>query len=220
MALRVQVGWLAAVCALLAVGMWPAAVEETAGVLTAYGTERAPQVDGLVEPLWRAAAPLSAPLAWQTEGAAPAGAMELRALYTPERVYFLARWPGQGPWGRAADAYNKLTVHWRMAPLEEAGQQMACTVACHVAQADGRGQFVRVTTQTAPQGPDRALEAAGGWWAGTWTLEWSRPLVSGSPYDVQFGDLEQGYPFLLKAHEGVDGWADRISPLYELRFGP
>ena len=30
---------------------------------------------------------------------------------------------------------------------------------------------------------------------GTWTLEWSRKLVTGSQYDVQFGDLKKRYAF-------------------------
>ncbi len=43
---------------------------------------------------------------------------------------------------------------------------------------------------------DRGNISAGWQWQdGVWTLELSRPLVTGSEFDVQFNDLAQAYHF-------------------------
>ena len=99
---------------------------------------------------------------------------------------------------------------------------LACTVACHTATADGRGQLIGIRSETIPPGLDDDLPAGGGWTAGTWILEWSRPRVSTSPYDQHITDPDQGYRFFLKLFqsdpEGLDDAADPVSDVHELRL--
>jgi len=65
-----------------------------------------------------------------------------------------------------------------------------------------------------------ALTSAAGWSAGIWTLEWSRPLVNGNPFDLQLTDLEQTHLFLVKVFERIEGRPDPVSGRYLLVFQP
>ena len=168
-----------------------------------------PAIDGQVDAVWTNSVPLRLPLTWGWGGTEHALDVELRALHTDEAVYFLAQWPGEPLPGEEDTVFNKLTVHWRIP--EPAMGRLDCNVACHTAFADGQGRFVYANAETIPQGGSEALPTAGGWNAGTWTLEWSRLLVNSNPFDLQFTDLDQTYGFLVKVFERVvtvDAYAD------------
>jgi len=154
---------------------------------------------------------------WGMDGVERALEVELRALHTDDAVFFLAQWPGEQPSGEENTVANKLTLHWRVP--EPAAQRLDCTVVCHTAFADGRGRFVYANAETIPQGGSEALPAAGAWDGGTWTLEWSRPLLNDNPFDLQFTDLEEPYSFRIKIFERVDGRPDPISERHDLVFG-
>ena len=113
---------------------------------------------------------------------------------------------------------NRLTVHWRIP--EPAARRVDCTVVCHTAFADGEGRFAYANAETIPQGGSGALPAAGNWDGKAWTLEWSRPLLSGNPYDLQFASLDQAYTFLVKVFERVEGRPDPVSARHLLVFQP
>jgi len=176
-----------------------------------------PTVDGLVEDAWAEAAPLRASLTWGIDGAEHALDVELRALHTGQAIYFLAQWAGQPPSGEPGTASNKLTLHWRIP--DAAARRLDCDIACHTAFADGDGRFVYANAETIPQGGSEALPAAGGWEEGVWTLEWSRPLLDGNPFDLQFDDLDASYTFMVKVFEGIEGRPDPVSERYALIFG-
>jgi hypothetical protein len=184
-----------------------------------------PPIDGVVEAIWKEASPLIAPLHYGLHGSEPAGMVELRSLHDDERVYFLARWPAVTPGGEPEVWRNLLTVHWRLAdPGEVAGvstgsQGLACTVGCHTATADGYGRLVSIRTETIPPGLDEDLPAAGGWSAGMWTLEWSRPRASASPYDQDLTDPVRSYRFFVKLFLGLEDRPDPASDVHELRLG-
>jgi hypothetical protein len=144
--------------------------------------------------------------------------VELRAVHTDEAVSFLAQWPGEPPSGKENTMANKLTLHWRI-PEPEA-QVLDCSVVCHTAFAGGNGRFVYANTETIPQGGSGSLTAAGGWDAGTWTLEWSRPLASANPFDLQLDDRDRTYTFLVKVFERIEGRPDPVSERYLLVFQP
>jgi hypothetical protein len=188
----------------------------TAGRLVSRQVASAPAIDGQVDAAWEASAPLRLSLTWGMGGTEHALDVELQSLYTDQAVYFLARWPGEKPSAEQDTFFNKLTVHWRIP--EAAASRLDCTVVCHTAFADGQGRFAYANAETIPQGGSEALASAGGWSAGTWTLEWTRPLVNDNPYDVQFTDLDQTYPFLVKVFERVEGRPDPVSELYGLVF--
>jgi hypothetical protein len=189
-----------------------------------------PAMDGFVEAMWAGAPALAVPLQYGLHGDEPAGMLELRSLYDDERVYFLARWPAATPGGApdgapAERSYrNLLTVHWRLVDPglvsgESTGSEgLACTVACHTATADGQGGLVGLRNETIPPGLDDDLPTGGGWVQGTWTVEWSRPRVSPSPYDQHMTDPAQGYRFFVKLFQGLEGRADPVSDLHELRL--
>jgi hypothetical protein len=207
----------------------PAPVAEAtteAEQLVAQGTSRAPAIDGQVESLWEAAAPLSVPLTWGAEGTAHALDVELRALHDEQRLYLLARWEGErGAEGTSAmeeaTVYNRFTVHWRI-PAPDA-ERVDCTVVCHTVFADGQGRVAYGNAETIPHGGGETLQVAGGWQAaapgsGGWTLEWSRPLVSANPFDLQMADRERGYDFMVKVFARVEGRPDPISRVHRLVF--
>jgi hypothetical protein len=152
------------------------------------------------------------------EGTEHALDVELRAVYTEETIYLVAQWTGEPPTGEENTVSNKLTFHWRVP--EPAARQLNCSVVCHTAFADGAGRFVYANAETIPQGGSEPLTAAGMWNAGIWTLEWSRPLVTENPFDLQFDDRDQAYPFLVKVFERIDGRPDPVSQQYALVFGP
>ncbi len=188
-------------------------------------TDVPPAMDGAVEGMWDQAPLLAVPLHYGLHGNDPAGELELRSLHDAENVYFLARWPA-GTLGGDPNAWrNLLTVHWR---LEDPGlvsgestgsDGLACTVACHTVTADGQGRLVGIRSETIPPGLDDDLPAGGGWADGAWTLEWSRPRVSQSPYDQQMTDPGQTYRFFVKLFLGLENRADPASDVHELRLG-
>jgi hypothetical protein len=179
-----------------------------------------PVIDGQVDSFWASTVPLQLPLTWGLDGTEHALDVELRALHTDEAVYFLAQWPSGPPSGEENTVFNKFTVHWRIPQVEASAQRLDCTIACHTAFANGEGRFVYANAETIPQGGSEALSAAGGWRAGTWTLEWSRPLVSTNPFDLQFVDLDQGYLFFVKVFQRVEGRPDLVSERHLLVFQP
>jgi hypothetical protein len=187
-----------------------------AGRLVSRRVASPPVIDGQVDAVWDTSVPLRLPLTWG--GTEHALDVELRALHTDEAVYFLAQWPGEQPFGEEDTVFNKLTVHWRIP--EAAASRLDCNVACHTAFADGRGRFVYANAETIPQGGSEALPTAGGWSAGTWTLEWSRPLLNGNPFDLQFADLDRAYLFFVKVFERVEGRPDPVSERHLLVFQP
>lgn len=191
---------------------------DAAGRLVSQRVASPPVIDGQIEGVWATAEPLRMPLTWGLDGTEHALDVELRALHTSEAVYFLAQWPGGPPSGEEDTVFNKLTVHWRIP--EPAMGRLDCNVACHTAFADGQGRFVYANAETIPQGGSEALPAAGGWRASTWTLEWSRPLVNGNPFDLQFAELDRAYLFFVKVFERVEGRPDPVSERHLLVFQP
>jgi hypothetical protein len=192
-------------------------VSAAAGELVARRTDAGPIVDGRVDAAWAGAVPLRGSLTWGIRGTEHALDIELRALYTPETLYFLAQWPEATPSGPADATANKLTVHWQI-ETPAGSPPPACDVVCHSAFADGQRRLAYILAETIPPGSDEALPAAGGWRDGVWTLEWSRPLVSDNPYDLQFTDLSRSYSFFVKVFEGVEGRPDPVSAPYVLVF--
>jgi hypothetical protein len=190
--------------------------DEATGRLMVRLAASPPTVDGQVDDLWETAELLRLSLTWGLRGTERALDVDLRALRTDEAVFFLAQWLGEPPSGEADTFFNKLTVHWRIPDAE--ARRLDCNVACHTAFADGQGHFVFANAETIPQGGAGALPAVGDWRAGTWTLEWSRPLVNGNPFDLQFDDLEGEYLFFVKVFERIEDRPDPVSPLHQLVF--
>jgi hypothetical protein len=186
--------------------------------LVASRTERAPALDGEVEALWEAARPLSVPLTWGAEGTEHALDVRLRALYDAQALYLLAQWPGERPEGEENTLYNQFTLHWRIP--DPAAARLDCDVACHTVFADGAGRVAYANAETIPVAGGGPLRVAGGWQDGTWTLEWSRPLVNGNPFDLQLEDRERAYTFRVKVFARVEGRPDPISGPYKLVFAP
>jgi hypothetical protein len=213
---------LLALLAPAAPGAAPAVATPTplpAGELIAQPVAIGPVVDGRVDAAWAGAPTLRIPLVWGARGTVHALDVELRALRTTQAVYFLAQWRDAAPPVPANTTANKLTLHWSLdAPA--GSSPPACNVACHTAYADGAGRLAYMHAETIPPGSDEALPAAGGWRNGLWTLEWSRPLISDNPFDLQFTDLSRGYPFFVKIFERVEGRPDPVSATYRLVFRP
>jgi hypothetical protein len=194
-------------------------VEQTpTGRLISRRVDSPPAVDGQVEGLWATAAPLEVPLTWGWGDTEHAFDVQLRSLYTDDALYLLAQWPGEQPSGDESVVFNEFTLHWRIPEL--AAATLDCTVACHTASADGQGRFRYANAETIPQGGSESLSVAGGWKAGAWTLEWSRPLRNNNPFDLQFDDLDQPYPFLVKVFVRVEGRPDPVSGRQLLVFEP
>jgi hypothetical protein len=186
--------------------------------LVAHFASSAPAIDGAVDDAWAEPEPLHASLTWGVEGTERALDIELRALYTSDSLYLLAQWPGMPPSGEEHTVSNILTLHWRIP--EPAAERLDCEVACHTAHADGLGRIAYANAETIPPGGSAALDAAGGWRDGTWTLEWSRPLLSHNPFDLQFSDLDASYLFMVKVFQRVEGRPDPVSGRYALAFKP
>jgi hypothetical protein len=192
--------------------------------LRSVAVDAPPVVDGIVDAAWASAPALTVPLHYGLHGDEPAGTVELRSLYDEENVYFLARWSSATPGGEPDAWRNLLTVHWRLVdPGQVSGdttgsQGLACTVACHTATADGQGGLVGIRVETIPPGLDEDLPAGGGWSAGEWLLEWSRPRVSASPYDQNLIDPAQRYRFFVKLFLDLDDLPDPTSDVHELRL--
>lgn len=183
-----------------------------------------PKMDGSVEATWHEAQVLTTTLHYGLHGDEPAGMVELRSLHDDEWVYFLARWPSETH-GDEPDVWRNLfTVHWRLVDPglvsgESTGSEgLACTVACHTVTADGQGHVIGIRSETIPPGLDDDLPAGGGWSAGMWTLEWSRPRTSTSPYDQHMTDPALDYRFFVKLFLGLEDRPDPVSDVHELRF--
>jgi hypothetical protein len=188
-----------------------AMASDVAGRLVVRRVTAPPVIDGQVEAVWEMAESLQLSL---TRGRDIH--LDLRALWANETIYFLAQWLGGSPSGEENTLFNTLTIHWRIPDAE--ARRLDCAVACHTAFADGQGRFVFANAETIPQGGGEALPLAGSWRAGTWTLEWSRSLVNGNPFDLQFDDLDEGYLFSVKVFERIQGQPDAVSPLHRLVF--
>lgn len=181
-------------------------------------------MDGVVEAAWEQAPVLIAPLHYGLHGDEPAGGIELRSLHDNENVYFLARWPAATSGSEPEVWRNLLTIHWRLVDQGQVSgtstgsEGLACTVGCHTATADGQGRLVGIRAETIPPGLDDDMPSGGGWLAGEWLLEWSRPRVSASPYDQNLTDLAQNYRFFVKLFLGLDDRPDPASDVHELRL--
>lgn len=181
-------------------------------------------MDGVVEAAWEQAPVLDVPLHYGLHGDQQAGVLALRSLHDAENVYFLARWPAASHGGEPNVWRNLMTVHWRLVdPGYVSGQStgsdgLACTVGCHTATADGQGQLAGIRPETIPPGLSEDLPAGGGWSDGEWLLEWSRPKVSESPYDQNLTDPGLPYRFFVKLFLGLEGQADPVSGVHELRL--
>ena len=190
----------------------------------------APVMDGLVEEVWDQAPPLTLPLHDGLHGVNPAGELELRSLHDETDVYFLARWfsdtPGGQPGAEVSGPVlrNLMTVHWRLLDSGQVSGEttgsdgLACTVACHTATADERGRLIGVRSETIPPGLEDDLASGGGAAQGAWTVEWSRPRASESPYDQHLTDPARGYRFFVKLFQGIEGEPDPVSDVHELRL--
>jgi hypothetical protein len=186
--------------------------------------DAAPVMDGIVEAAWEQAPALHAPLHYGLHGDEPAGVVELRSLHDDSNVYFLARWPAETHGGEPNVWRNLATIHWRLVASGEvsgestASDGLACTVGCHTVTASGQGQLAGIRAETIPPGLEDDLPSGGGWSAGEWLLEWSRPRVSASPYDQSLTDPAQGYRFFVKLFLGLDDRPDPVSNVHELRL--
>jgi hypothetical protein len=189
------------------------------GTLEARRVGRAPRLDGELDATWSDAEPLRIPLAQNDMrmGMHDSPVVELRAVYTADALFLLARWHGARPPEIADTTYNQLTVHWTI-PTPRGAAAPACTVACHTAYVDGRGQVAYLHAETIPQGGSDALPAAGGWADGVWSVAWSRPLASGNAYDLQFDDLGVAYTFFVKVFLRATDRPDPVSDPYALVF--
>jgi hypothetical protein len=175
-----------------------------------------PEIDGRVDAVWRAARPMEARLTWGAHNTELAFELWLQSVHTDDAVHFLAKWPGSAPTGDENVISNRFTLHWRI-PEPEA-LRLDCDVSCHTAYADGNGRFAYANAETIPPGGYEALPVAGGWENGLWTLEWSRPLLNGNPFDLQFSELEGTFPFFVKIFDRVEGRADPVSGRHFLVF--
>ncbi len=183
--------------------------------LVARPVSSPPAIDGAVEDAWVRAEPLQASLTWGMDSSEHALEVEMRALHTDRSLYLLAQWAGGPPPGEDTVS-NVFTLHWRIP--EPAAGRLDCEVACHTAHADGLGRIAYANAETIPPGGSAALEAAGGWEEGTWTLEWSRPLLNSNPFDLQFSDLDASYVFMVKVFQRIEGRPDPVSGRYALVF--
>jgi hypothetical protein len=186
--------------------------------LVACHANTAPVMDGEMDEVWACTKPLPIALTWGIRGTEHALDVELRALYTEERVYFLAQWPGNVPSGEQDIVRSILTLHFDVPPPLSASEGLVCLVSCHTAYGNGSGQLAYVSAETIPPGRTDSLLASGSWKNGIWRVEWSRRLVEPNPFDVQFTDLGQEYHFFVKAFEGVEGRPDPVSQPFALVF--
>jgi hypothetical protein len=194
-------------------------ISETAPlVLVSRRTDAAPIVDGDLDDVWASAPSVTIPLNWGRHSVEFAFDLRLRALHTSEAIYFFSEWPGTKP-SLANDALtNQLTMHFDLLEPWQGARDVMCLVSCHTAYADASGRLAYMSADTIPVGQTEPLSAAGGWQNGVWRLEWSRPLVNSNPFDEQFGDLGQSYPFFIKAFEHHDGSPDPVSATCTLLF--
>jgi hypothetical protein len=179
--------------------------------LVAKWVGKAPEVDGVIDPIWETVPPLTVPLDCASWGWA---VVTLRAATHRQRLYLLARWPEAAPVATAG-VVNKLTLHWNIVP-----DFIHCSIACHTAYFDAQRELQALNAETIPQAGHESLPAAGGWENGEWTVEWSRPLLSSNPYDLQMSDLTIDYPFRVKVFDHRVNQPDPMSDTVLLRFEP
>jgi hypothetical protein len=188
-------------------------------VLVSSRLDDTPVVDGDLKAEWEHSIPLELPLTWGWDGEDVALRVEMRSLHNDEMVCFGARWSGQPPPREDDGTLNKLTVHWQIPSrqVEDRGH-LDCSIVCHTAFANTQGRILYMNAETIPQGGDAALQSAGRWESGVWTVEWCRPLKSDNPYDLQFTALDAEYPFRVKVFKRIEGQPDPVSGLAFLRF--
>jgi ribosomal protein S19 len=179
---------------------------------------QAPLLDGVVDAVWSEAVTLAVPLTWGRHGQEQALVVQLQSLHTDEAVYFLAQWPDPQPATEPGVLRNRLTLHFDFPAATPDAAEHMCLVACHTAFADADGHLAYLSAETIPPGRTSPLPAAGGWEAGSWRLEWSRPLLVDNGYDVQFDDLQLAYPFFVKVFQWQEGRADPVSADCQLVF--
>lgn len=193
-------------------------------VVSAPLVSRPPVLDGQIDGMWFAIPSTRIPL-WRGRASATAAySVSLRAARTADSIFFLVTWLGQPPVTAAAGAgddlvRNKLVVHFSMAAPWPEADKLMCLTACHTAYVNGEGRARYLVSETIPPGVTGALDVAGGWQGTRWVFEWSRPLVSGNPFDVQFTDQDGAYRFFIKVIDAVPGLADPVSEDLILRLG-
>ena len=202
----------------------PARSAEVAGRLLSLCVARPPTGDDARDSVWGSASLLQIPLHRGRDSRESAFSLDLRSVHTAERVYFQASWPEQRPEAssqeEAQTVRNKLILHYELAEPWQGASDLMCLVSCHTAFVDDTGRVLFVAAETIPPGQTDPLPACGGWDAGRWWVQWSRPLVSANPFDLQFQDLSGEHPFFVKIIEGLEGRADPVSKTYLLVLEP
>ena len=164
------------------------------GQLISQKVDVPPVIDGELEAIWQSAPALDIALTWGAHGTEHAFCVKLRSAHTDEAVYFFASWEGSPPTQPDNTIRNQLTMHYDMAEPWPGARDVTCLVACHTAFTDRAGRLAHVIAETIPTGQTDALPSAGGWSAGQWDLEWSRPLLHENLFDVQFRDCSKRIP--------------------------
>lgn len=188
--------------------------------LISQQVDHPPIVDGHLDRVWDAAPLTCVSLTRNAPSERDAREVALRSLYVDGTVYFFAVWEEAHPNYSGDNVRNRFVLHFDLEEPYPGARDVTCLVACHTAFSDGHGQLAHVIAETIPQGASDPLPAAGAWSTGVWHLEWSRPLVNDNPFDVQFRDLDAGYPFFVKVFDWVEGQADPVSGDYVLVFRP
>jgi len=186
--------------------------------LVSVHVDHPPVVDGILDRIWDEAPLACISLARHVPPGPETPEVELRSLYAADSVYFFASWHEARPAFAADTIRNRFVMHFDQQEPWPGARDVTCLVACHTAFSDASGDLAHVIAETIPQGVSDPLPAAGGWISGRWHLEWSRPLVNDNPFDVQFQDLDAGYPFFVKVFEWAEGQADPVSKDYALVF--
>lgn len=161
-----------------------------------------------VERAWRQAAPLNLRLSGSL-----AIAVQVRAAYSRQAIYFWLRWPDDLRSSSSADVQQqRSTMTWRRAT-----EMGGCAVVCHTSFSTGA--WIDNIQTVAPDIDGHAFTILLDQWRdGWWTLGYSRPLLTGSPVDIQFNDLTGSYPFGLDIAAG-NGSAHTSGEDLTLRFG-
>ena len=217
-ALAIRQGGLAEPAAGSAGELNTVAVDPVAGELISCSVGAAPLLDGDVDPVWASCPTVRVPLTFGIRGAEHAVDVSLRSVYMGDTLYLMAEWPGGAPALPDGHIENRLTLHFDLEEPWPGARDVTCLVACHTAYTDAAGHIDYLSAETIPPGRTEPLPAAGGWSDGTWRVEWSRPLVHGNLFDVQFEDLERAYPFFVKVFDPLDPKADPVSARHVLVF--
>lgn len=178
--------------------------------LVSARVDTGPVVDGRVDVLWDSAVPLLIPLEAKPDGQGPGRRIEMRSVYTADRVYFLARWPEDYSEDvKDMDVItNKFTVLWKMGPEPGRFISPGCAKVCHTGWASGVkvNQMSVHGTLTSAEGSEvdhvdvidwDSIAVAGAWADGAWIVEWGRRLDTGLWYDVRLANLTRTYYFAI-----------------------